>query len=190
MNTEGLSSNLNDGFDIRLVALEARLDARISNLVHAVNMLGVRMDERDKLHEERHQAQEKQNAERQGAYDRQFAEHRQEQEKRQREQDRRYEEQRRYFEERDKRLDIYMRRSEKFEESAASMKNRMWLATLSVVLASIGVAVGSYQATQESNLSMSQTILAAFQQGQQTAAIAAQAAAAHAIPTEGKLLRD
>ena len=183
MNTEGLSSNLNDGFDIRLVALEARLDARISNLVHAVNMLGVRMDERDKLHEERHQAQEKQNAERQATQDRQFAEHRQEQ-------DKRYEEQRRYFEERDKRLDIYMRRSEKFEESAASLKNHMWLATLSVVLASIGVAVGSYQATQESNLSMSQTILAAFQQGQQTAAIAAQAAAAHAIPTEGKLLRD
>jgi hypothetical protein len=83
-----------------------------------------------------------------------------------------------------------MKRSEKFEESAASLKNQMWLATLSVVLASIGVAVGCYQATQESNLSMSQTILAAFEQGQQTAAIAAQAAGAHAVPTEGKLLRD
>jgi hypothetical protein len=65
MNTQALGSNLNNGFDIRLVALEARLDERIANLVHAVNLLGVRMDERDKLHEERHQAQEKQNAERQ-----------------------------------------------------------------------------------------------------------------------------
>ncbi|WNC90921.1 hypothetical protein RI103_06110 [Paraburkholderia sp. FT54] len=64
--------------------------------------------------------------------------------------------------ERDKRLEILAEHATKAAEQAGSLKSNMWLAAITVVIA----VVGTYYATQSSNIGMTQAVIAAFQQGQ------------------------
>ncbi|MDE1007703.1 MAG: hypothetical protein OSB38_18725, partial [Paraburkholderia fungorum] len=70
-------------------------------------------------------------------------------------------------EERDKRIDLLVASAAKSAEQAGTLKANMWLASLTVVVAVVGTVIAAYYATQSSNIGMSQTVIAAFQQGQQ-----------------------
>lgn len=67
------------------------------------------------------------------------------------------------------------RRADAAAERIAGLNRSFWLSTLTgsvtMILSVIAIAVGSYFATQRSNLGIVQTTLAAFQQGQNVWAV-------------------
>lgn len=71
------------------------------------------------------------------------------------------------LDERDKRLDLLVQRDTAAAESASNLKTHMWLAASTLMVAVVGTVVASYYATQASHLGMAQTVISAFQQGQQ-----------------------
>lgn len=71
------------------------------------------------------------------------------------------------LDERDKRLDLLVQRATAAAESASNLKTHLWLAASTLMVAVVGTVVASYYATQASHLGMAQTVISAFQQGQQ-----------------------
>lgn len=78
------------------------------------------------------------------------------------------EERERRLEERDKRIETIAASAAKSAEQAVNLKTNMWLAALTVIIFVVGTVVAAYFATQSSNIGITQTTIAAFQQGQQT----------------------
>lgn len=70
--------------------------------------------------------------------------------------------------ERDKRIELLAQRADVAAESAANLKAHLWMASSTVVLAVAGTVIAAYYATQSSHFDLAQTIISAFQQGQQT----------------------
>jgi hypothetical protein len=71
------------------------------------------------------------------------------------------------LDERDHRLEFMVQRVTAMAESASNLKTHMWLAAATLSLGAIGTVVAAHYATQASHLGMAQTIISAFQQGQQ-----------------------
>jgi 3-oxoacyl-(acyl-carrier-protein) synthase len=75
------------------------------------------------------------------------------------------------LDERDKRIEQLASRAATAAENASNLRTHMWLAASTVIIAVIGTVIGTvigaYYATQSSHLAMAQTVIAAFQQGQQ-----------------------
>jgi F0F1-type ATP synthase assembly protein I len=84
------------------------------------------------------------------------------------ERDKRLDERDKRLDERDKRLDMLVQRATAAAESASNLKTHLWLAASTLMVAVIGTVLASYYATQASHLGMAQTVISAFQQGQQT----------------------
>lgn len=78
------------------------------------------------------------------------------------------EEREKRLEERDRRIESIAASAAKSAEQAVSLKTNMWLAALTVIIFVVGTVVAAYFATQSSNIGITQTTIAAFQQGQQT----------------------
>jgi len=57
-------------------------------------------------------------------------------------------------------------------ERAASLKSTLWVTSATIVLSILGIVIAAYFATQQSNLSVVQTTIAAFQAGQQVSSSA------------------
>ncbi|HTH73374.1 MAG TPA: hypothetical protein VL635_03125 [Trinickia sp.] len=72
------------------------------------------------------------------------------------------------LDERDKRIELLAQRADVAAESAANLKAHLWMAASTVVLAVAGTVIAAYYATQSSHFDLAQTIISAFQQGQQT----------------------
>ncbi|MGG1946741.1 hypothetical protein AB1286_18325 [Trinickia sp. NRRL B-1857] len=70
--------------------------------------------------------------------------------------------------ERDKRIELLAQQVAAAAKSASNLKGHMWLATTTVIIAVSGTVIAAYYATQSSHLGMAQTVISAFQQGQQT----------------------
>ena len=70
--------------------------------------------------------------------------------------------------ERDKRIELLAHRADVAAESAANLKAHLWMAASTVVLAIAGTLIAACYATQSSHFDLAQTIISAFQQGQQT----------------------
>jgi hypothetical protein len=83
------------------------------------------------------------------------------------ERDRRLDERDKRLDERDKRFELLVQRVTAMADSASNLKTHMWLAAATLSLGAIGTVVAAYYATQASHLGMAQTIISAFQQGQQ-----------------------
>jgi hypothetical protein len=75
------------------------------------------------------------------------------------------------FAERDKRLELLARRATVAAENTSNLKAHIWLAVSTVVVAVIGTVIGAFYATQSSHLAMAQTVISAFQHGQQMPAL-------------------
>ncbi|WP_115534619.1 hypothetical protein [Trinickia dinghuensis] len=86
------------------------------------------------------------------------------------ERDRRLDERDKRLDERDKRLELQFQQATAAAQSASNLKSHMWLAASTVIVAVIGTVVAAYYATQSSHLGIAQTVISAFQQGQQTQA--------------------
>lgn len=128
-----------DEFEARIEAIEARMDARIASAIARLDAFEIRSDEREKRLEERFN-----------------------------ERDKRLEERDKRLDERDKRLELLAQRVAAAAERASNLKTHFWLAVSTVNLAVIGTVIGAYYATQSSHMTMAQTVISAFQQGQQT----------------------
>lgn len=72
------------------------------------------------------------------------------------------------LEERDKRIESIALSAADSAGKAANLKTNMWLAALTVIIFVVGTVVAAYFATQSSNIGITQTTIAAFQQGQAT----------------------
>lgn len=81
--------------------------------------------------------------------------------------DERLDERDKRLDERDKRIELLAQRAATAAESASNLKTHMWLAASTLIVAVIGTVIAAYYATQSSHLAMAQTVISAFQQGQQ-----------------------
>lgn len=83
------------------------------------------------------------------------------------ERDKRPDERDMQLDERDKRLEMLMQAAAAAAQHASNLKTHLWLAASTLMVAVIGTVFASYYATQASHLGMAQTVISAFQQGQQ-----------------------
>ena len=89
-------------------------------------------------------------------------------EERDRRLDERLDERDKRLHERDKRIELIAQQVAAAAKSASNLKAHMWLATSTIVIAVSGTVVAAYYATQSSHLGITQAVISAFQQGQQT----------------------
>lgn len=75
------------------------------------------------------------------------------------------------LDERDKRIELLARRATVAAENTSNLKAHIWLAVSTVVVAVIGTVFGAFYAMQSSHLAMAQTVISAFQHGQQMPAL-------------------
>jgi hypothetical protein len=75
------------------------------------------------------------------------------------------------LDERDKRIELLAHKAAAAAESASNLKAHLWLAASTVIIAVIGTVIAAYFATQSSHLTLAQTIISAFQHGQQMPAL-------------------
>lgn len=136
---DDMSTPTRGEFEARIEAVEARMDARVAAIEARLDSFTARAEERERRFDER-------------LYER----------------DKRLEERDKRLEERDKRIELLAQRAATAAESASNLKTHMGLAASTVIVAVIGTVVAAYCATQSSHLSMAQTVISAFQQGQQT----------------------
>jgi hypothetical protein len=134
-----MSTVLRGEFEARIEAIEARMDARIATMGARLDAYVIRAEERDKRLDERLE-----------------------------ERDKRLEERDKRLDERDKRIELIAQQVAAAAKSASNLKAHMWLATTTIVIAVSGTVVAAYYAAQSSHLGITQAVISAFQQGQQT----------------------
>ncbi|MEX3957049.1 hypothetical protein [Trinickia sp. EG282A] len=125
--------------DARLETIEARMDARVAIIEGQVAAFIARANERDLR----------------------LAEH----------QDRltfMFEERDKRLAERDKRIEYLAEQATSAAQSASTLKANLWAATLTIIVSVAGMVMAAYHANQSSNLALMQTVISAFQHGQQT----------------------
>jgi ABC-type Fe3+-citrate transport system substrate-binding protein len=140
---EFMSTPTREEFESRLEVIEARMDARVASIEGQIKAFMGRADERERRLEERDKRQE----ERVRQHDKRMEQH-------------------------DKRMEQLTRQIEHAVQRTSSLKSNIWLAALTVIIATVGTVMGAYHATQAANISITQTAISAFQQGQQTPASA------------------
>lgn len=145
-------------FESRIEAVEARMDARVREF-------GVRLDAFTARAEEREQRFIERLDERLVERDKRIDERLAERDKRV---DERIAERDKRLDERDKRIELLAQRADAAAESAATLKAHLWMAASTIVLAVAGTVIAAYYATQSSHFDLAQTLISAFQQGQQT----------------------
>lgn len=126
------------------------MDARVANIEGQVAAFIARANERDKRlaeHEERLTATLAEN-------DRRLTLVSEERDKR--------------LAERDKRIEYLAEQATSAAQSASTLKANLWAATLTIIVAVAGMVMAAYHANQSSNLALMQTVISAFQHGQQT----------------------
>jgi hypothetical protein len=121
---------------------EARIEAVEARMDARVAAIGARLDEYSARADERMQGLTAMFAER----DKRFFEQ--------------IENMNRRFDDRDKRIDAALQR-------ISHLSTHMWMVGATFVLASAATVVGAYYAAQSSHLGVTQTVISAFQQGQQ-----------------------
>lgn len=67
--------------------------------------------------------------------------------------------------ERDKRIELLARDAAESAREARSLKSNMWFAGLSVIVTVIATTIGSYYASQQSNIAIVEAVQSSFQQG-------------------------
>ena len=133
-----MSTATREEFEARIEAVEARMDARVAGAIARMDATDVRIDERFQW------------------LTAMFAER-----------DKRLEERDQRLDERDKRIELLVQRATVAAENTSNLKTHIWLAVSTVVVAVIGTVIGAFYATQSSHLAMAQTVISAFQHGQQ-----------------------
>ncbi|WP_206951691.1 hypothetical protein [Trinickia acidisoli] len=134
-----MSTPTREEFEARIEAVEARMDARVAAMLARFDAFEARADERERRFDERLN-----------------------------ERDKRLDERDRRLDERDKRFELLTEQIAASAKDAYSLRTHMWLAASTVILATVGTVVGAYYATQSSHLGLTQAVISAFQQGQQT----------------------
>ncbi|WP_107151853.1 hypothetical protein [Trinickia symbiotica] len=84
------------------------------------------------------------------------------------ERDKRDEEREKRLAERDKRIEYLAEQATSAAQSASTLKANLWAATLTIIVSVAGMVMAAYHANQSSNLALMQTVISAFQHGQQT----------------------
>jgi len=130
-------------FETRIEAVEARMDAHVREIGVRLEAFTARAEEREQRFIERLNERDKRIDERLNERDKRL-------------------------DERDKRIELLAQRADVAAESAANLKAHLWMAASTVVLAVAGTVIAAYYATQSSHFDLAQTIISAFQQGQQT----------------------
>ncbi|MGN6319239.1 hypothetical protein [Trinickia sp.] len=90
-----------------------------------------------------------------------------ERDKRLDERDMRLDERDNRLDERDKRLEMLVQAAAASAQNASNLKTHLWLAASTLTVAVVGTVIASSYATQAAHLGMAQTLISAFQQGQQ-----------------------
>ncbi len=70
--------------------------------------------------------------------------------------------------ERDKRIEQLATQAASAAQSASTLKANLWAATLTIIVSVAGMVMAAYHANESSNLALMQTVISAFQHGQQT----------------------
>jgi len=158
-----MSTVTREEFEARIEAVEARMDARVAGAIARMDATDVRIDERFQWLTTVLAEQDKRANERLNQFD-----------KRLEERDKRLDERDKRLDERDKRIELIAQgataaaqRAAAAAENASNLRTHMWLAASTVIVAVMGTVIGAYYATQSSHLAMAQTLISAFQHGQQ-----------------------
>lgn len=137
-------------FEARIEALETRMDARLASAITSViarlDAFEIRADERERRMDARFEALNSLMDER----------------------DKRLEERDKRLDERDKRLEMLAQRADTALQRTSHLSTHMWLVAATFILTTAGTVVGTYYAAQSSHVGMTQAVISAFQQGQQT----------------------
>ncbi|RDU98096.1 hypothetical protein [Trinickia dinghuensis] len=152
------------------------MDGRVNALIARMDAAEIRSEERERRMDEKFDAFCKRFEERNKLFDEQLKEQNklfdgqlQEQNKRF---DERWTEQDKRFGERytaqNERFDMFIQRADAALERTSHLTTHLWMAASTIIIAVCGMVVGAYYAAQSSHLGMTQTVISAFQQGQQT----------------------